>query len=515
MRKAMLCFWILLSLVVSCQSHEPVPNDTLVVGIELYPEQPDPRLAIDALSFKVARLIYSGLLLRDESQNLVPDVAQSYTMPDAVTYDFILRDDVYFHNGKKLTSADVKATYESMLNEKLASPFRGEWSVLDKIETPEPNRIIFKLKNPYVPFLTLLSLGILPQDLAERAALGKPIERNEYVGTGPFQIVPQAAKTEKIRLTRFEKFYGGAPKIKNLTLWFIADNTLRTLELMKGRLDVVMNAVPYVMVNALKAKDNLKFEANVGINFNYLGFNFKNPYLQNKKVRMAIAYAIDRDKIIRYKLAGLARKADSVLSPVHWAYNSELTPFDFDLNKAKTLLDEAGFKDPDGDGPQKRFKLVYKTSTNKERLEIVQLIAENLRKIGIDVEVRSFEFGTLMRDLMQGDFDLFSLIWSGVNEPDQYYTIAHSSKFPPLGANRGRYVNKTLDPLLEAQRVETDVEKRKILLQKIQKMFYEDFVYVPLWYDYNYAVINKNVDGFHVRPDASFLNLVNATKAGQ
>ena len=509
MNKLYVCLFLCLC-SLSCHSHEAPPADTVIIGIDLQPEQFDPRVANDAANSKIKRLLFSGLMSLDDSQRIVPDVAKTVSMRDDLTYEFELRDDVVFHNLQKLTSADVKATYVTMQDPKLASPYQTGLDIIAKIDTPDATHIVFTLKKPFLPFLTLMTLSILPAEQAKQYLSGHVMTFAELNGSGPFQIAPIGQAKNKMVLQRFENYFGTKPKTKTLVFWALPDATLRTFELMKGRIDLVQNAIPYVLVPALKQNPALKFQESVGVNFSYLAFNFKNPYLKNLAVRKAIALAIDRDKIIKYKLSGLAHKADSVLNPNHWAYNHELASFDFDLALAKKTLDDAGIKDPDGDGPLMRFNLVYKTSTNKERFEIVQLIAENLRKIDIGVAVKSYEFGTLYRDIRQGDFDLFSLTWVGLFDPDIYYSIAHSLQTPPTGSNRGYYANPALDTLLEQERVEKNPEARLRLLQSIQKIFLDDFVYVPLWYESSFAFTSTRLKGYQVRADSGLQNLLNA-----
>lgn len=484
-------------------------KDNLVVGIEIYPDQFDSRFITNAISTKIKDLVYSGLLKHDEKQNLVSDLAESYKVKESKIYEFDLRDGIKFHNGRPLTSADVKATYESMLKEELASPHYGRLISIEKIETPSDKKIIFYLKEPYVSFLTLMTLGVMPKDLAAKSQIGLA----DVVGSGPFSIVSGQKGEEKLVLQRFDHYFGEKPKIKNLTFWAIQDNTLRSMELIKGNIDLMQNNVPFDMISLFENKEDVVFQDSTGVTFSYMAFNFKNPYLKNAKVREAIATAIDRDKIIKYKLKGLGVSATSVLNPDHWAYDPSLPKVPYDPVKAKKLLDETEFKDPDGDGPRSRFNLIYKTSKDKTRLEIAHLIAENLKAVGIDVTIKSYEFGTFYNDIRQGNFDIFTLQWVGVSDPDIYHFISATDQIPPVGANRGFYSNKMLDELLEKSRQEGDITKRKELYYKIQEIFFKDFVYAPLWYENNFVVMRQNVKGYELRPDASFYNLTKVYKS--
>lgn len=506
--KKIILFILFISLSVACHPSRPIGQDTIVVGISSFPEQFDPRLSTDSSSQKINKLIFSGLLKKNNKLNLVPDLAESYQIVDPETYLFRLKDNIFFHDGTRLTSKDIQATYESMIAGDSQSPFQESLSIIQKIEIPDSLTIIFHLKKPHSPFLTLMSLGILSKEFIQTSSQQQHIP----VGTGPYYLVQTSDTKDVVHLKRFKNYFGSKAKTENLIFRVILDSTLRTLELIKGRLDIVQNDIPYVLIPRVKQEQDLIFLSDVGINFTYMAFNLKNDSLKNKKVREAISMAIDRDQIIQYKLSGLAKKANSLLSPTHWAYHNLLPQYEHNLNKARRLLDQTPFKDPDGDGPKPRFRLTYKTSSVKERVEIARLIAENLKKIGIDVTVESYEFGTFYRDIRQGDFDIFTLTWVGLTDPDIYHSIFHSKSVPPGGANRGHYQNAALDILLDKSRLETNHDQLKTIYHEIQKIVYDDFVYAPLWYEDNFVFMKRNIRNYRIRSDASYMSLVNAYK---
>jgi peptide/nickel transport system substrate-binding protein len=196
-----------------------------------------------------------------------------------------------------------------------------------------------------------------------------------------------------------------------------------------------------------------------------------------------------------------------VLAPFHWAYEGNVTKYDYDPQRAKELLDAAGFPDPDGNGPHMRFVLAYKTSTDMESIEIAQIIKEYLKQVGIGVEVRSFEWGTFFDDIKKGNFQMYSLRWIGVVDPDIFYYLFHSSSFPPNGANRGRYRNPTLDELLALSRRTADRAQRKELYSRIQKILAEDIVYTSLWYRNNLVVIREKFHGFQIYAGGEYISL--------
>jgi peptide/nickel transport system substrate-binding protein len=240
-----------------------------------------------------------------------------------------------------------------------------------------------------------------------------------------------------------------------------------------------------------------------------MGINLTDPILKNKLVRKAIAYSIDRESIIKYKFRGMARLSNSLLVPEHWAYEGNVEKYPYNPEIAKRLLDEAGFVDPDGDGPQKRFTITYKTSTNKFRIQIARMICNMLENVGIGVNLRAYEFGTFFSDIKSGNFQIYTMQWTEPLEPDFYYWIFHSKSIPDEsgntnGANRGRYKNEEIDNLLSAGRIEIDREKRKEIYSKVQKIISDELPYISLWHEDNIAIINSRYTNYNIFPNASF-----------
>lgn len=509
----MIRFFIIVFLfLVSCQKAPDTNPNEIVVGIEKYPEQADPRLASDSISQKINRLLYSSLMQNGSDMKMECDLCESYQRVSPTHYRFTLKRGVVFHNGKKLTSKDIKATIESITKGNLASAYKSDLRRIDVIETPNDYQIDFKLHKPYSSFLTLMALGILPESVVAKDHVIKP---EEFIGSGPFKANRSSWTETRLALDRNENYFGTKPKIQKLIFRVVQDSTLRALELIKGRLDIIQNGIPYVLAGHLRKEKNLKYQSAGGVNFSYIAFNFKNTHLAHKKVREAIDLAINREELILYKLSGLGQLATSILNPKHWMFNANLPLPSYNPQKAKELLDEAGYPDPDGEGPKTRFNLVYKTSTDKERVAIVQLIAEDLEKIGIGITVVTNEFGTFYRDIRQGNFDLFSLTWVGVSDPAIYDIVAHTNKVSPQGANRGFYSNTTLDRLLDEATQTLDEEKQRQLYLKIQKIFFEDKVYAPLWYERNFVFSKKNIQDFIIYPNASYWGLTTAFKMPQ
>lgn len=480
--------------------------ETLVVGLEGNPSTLDPRYASDAYGVRIAPLIFNGLLKMDLSGSLVNDLAEKWEQPDALTHRLTLRKGVTFHDGSELDAGDVVATYHFAMDPQNGCPISGSLKTLESVEAPDPQTVLFKLKSPYVSFPFQLRLGILPSELAGEKALGERL-----IGTGPFRLITFKAG-EEILLKGYKEHFGGAPKCESVRFRILTNATTRLLEVRSGGLDLLQNAVPPYSLKFLDREEGLKTLRAPGASYQYLGFNLEDPILSDIRVRRAIAHAIDRETLIAYVMQGQARPADSFFPPEHWAHTDKAPGYVYDPDLSKRLLDEAGLSDPDGEGPLMRVTLSYKTSTDKTANEAARVIADQLSKVGIGVEVRSFEWGTFFSDVKKGNFQLMSLRWVGISDPDVLYYIFHSTSTPPGGANRGRYSNGEVDGWLDASRVEFDLEKRAELYRRVQEGVVRDMVYVSLWWPDNVIVLSESVEDFVPYPGGEYTSLANVER---
>ena len=257
----------------------------------------------------------------------------------------------------------------------------------------------------------------------------------------------------------------------------------------------------------LSSNERLKVRRRLGTNFSYIGFNLSDPTLSKLKVRRAIAHAIDRRPIVRFILKDLAKEADSLLPPDHWAHQKGLPRYAHRPALARKLLDEAGFPDPDGPGPRPRFTLIYKTSQNELRRRIAAVLAHQLALVGIEMKIRSYEWGTFFGDVRSGNFQLYGLTWVGISDPDIYRHIFHSRFAPPAGLNRGGYRNARVDALLEAARATARTDARARLYGEAQRILGDELPYINLWHSVNAAVFDRRISGYRVFPDEDLISL--------
>lgn len=488
-----------------------MPDDELVVLVEAPPQSPDPRHAVTAYDFKLLRLMYAPLVSVDDEHVEPRMELAEYVRPlDARTWEVKLREGVRFSDGRAVTSADVFYTVEEFATPRTSNALRTRFvqDGLEKLEIVDARTLRFHLSHPHAPFITDLDFGVLEKPNGEEA---KPFP----VGAGPFVFAEHRGDTWRLRANPY--FWAGAPKVRALELKTIRDDNSRLLALVGGSGDLTQNTISPLLLDAVEKQPRLKLETGRSAVYSYLGINCEDPILKDPRVRRAIAYAIDRRLIVQTKLRDRALLATGMLPTFHWAYNPDVERYEYDPAKARALLDEAGFPDPDGDGPEPRFTLVYKTSNNRFRVAIASVIASMLAEVGIEVDLRVNEFATFFADVKKGNYQLFSLQLPEIAEPDLYTTFFASTRIPTranldAGYNRVRYRNPEIDRLLDEGRSEMDRERRKQIYGRVQKILAEDLPVVSLWHEDNVAAMRREVRGFQILPTAQLTSLARTYK---
>jgi peptide/nickel transport system substrate-binding protein len=365
------------------------------------------------------------------------------------------------------------------------------------IETPDAATVVFHLTEPYASFLWNLArpaVGIVPRDA------GADFSRHP-IGSGPFRFVSQS-QDEEVIIERNPDYFRGAPQIARIRFRVVPDAVVRALELRKGSADVEMSSLSPDMIPVLARQPALAVTERPGTNLGYLGFNLEDPILAKREVRQALAFATDREALIRYLLHGEARIASGILPPNHWAYEQNVAQYALDPSRAEKILDDAGF-------PRKqdsvRFHLTLKTSTEEQARLIGAVLQEQWRRVGVELELRPLELATLLSDAARGNFQLTYSRWVGANnDPDVFEFVFSSKRFPPDGANRGHYRNPRIDALLDQIRTETDREKRKALCSEVQTILADDLPYLPLWFTDVVAVHRRSLGDFSLSPTGDF-----------
>ena len=489
-----LVFFALLFPLLSCSS-KPDPN-TLVMIIESSPTNLDPRVGIDAQSERIDNLIFDDLLSRGDDLNVAPGLAERWEIPDPLTYIFHLHRGARFHDGRTLTSRDVKWTFDSMLSGKIRSTKTANYKFVDHIDALDEFTVVFHMKEPDAPLLWNLSdgaMGIVPYGSGDEIS-------QHPIGSGPFKFV--SAETDReVVLERNADYWGEKARLARVRFAVVPDETTEALELRKGSGDIAINSLTPDTVVTLARDPRLKIERAAGTRLAYLGFNLRDPILKNVQVRQAIAYALDRRPMIEYLWRGEAEPARSILPAQSWAYNGDVPAYEHDPDKARQLLDAAGYPAVDG----VRFHITMKTSTDPNTRLMVAVMQQQLREVGIVLDIRSFEFATFFSDVQHGAFQIYGLRWIGGNEdPDIFEYAFHSSKFPPNGANRDYYSNPTVDALIDEARRQVDPKLRKPLYAEVQRILADDVPYINLWYLNNVLVHSSRVRNIQLNPAGNF-----------
>lgn len=476
----------------------PPAPEALRFGLPSAPVSLDPRYATDATGTRINRLLYRPLVDFDDRRRPVPLLA-TWERLSPTRYRFRLgREGRRFHDGTRLTAADVVATYRHVLDPDQGSPHRGSLDHVTSVTAPDPETVEFRLSRPDPLFPGRLVLGIVPARFeGRRDALAE-----RPVGSGPFAFV---ARPREDRL-ELERLADG----RHVRFLRVPDPTVRVLKLLRGELDLVQGEIPPELLAWADTREDLVVLRARGSNFTYLGFNLEDPVVGRRAVRLAIAHALDREAIIRHVMGGAARPASALLPPDHWAGHPGLRPYEHAPERARALL--AGLPE----ALRSDLRVTYKTSSNPFRVRLATVIQHQLAQVGLPVEVRSYDWGTFYGDIKAGRFQMFSLSWVGIKMPDIFRYVFHSSAVPPAGANRGRYRNEQADALIERADRTLDRERQAALYRELQAHLLETLPYVPLWYEDHVAVLRPGVVGYSIPVDGNFDGLadVRRTRGG-
>lgn len=407
----------------------PTASDVLVIAVEGQPKSLDPRLGSgDGVSARLHQIVFDSLVRKNERFEFVPHLAESFSQSlDAKTFTFTLRKGVKFHNGQELTSADVKYTYESILDPNLKSPVAASFARIEAIDTPDPLTAVIRCREPYPQLLgDLVAIPVIASGTGATPG-------STPLGTGPFKVVDMSEQV--VELEAHAEYFLGAPAVKKLRIRVVPDNNTRELELQSGGVDLAINSgFQPDTVAKMQSDPSLQIVIAPGTNIAHLGLNTTDDALKNAKVRQALALALNREQIITTILQGQARAADAIMPPESWAYEDAIARYPFDVAKAKALLDEAGFKDPDGDGPAVRFTVEFLTANVGLAPSVAQIVQEQWKAVGVGVNATSFERATFFERLNQGNFDAYFITSVGANQTPDVFGWAYYPTY--WGADR-------------------------------------------------------------------------------
>jgi peptide/nickel transport system substrate-binding protein len=506
---------ILISIALSaCQKkvadstdyNKPYPSQTGGTLIDAMTGEPSTLISMiagESASSAVTANIFNKLLKYDKNLDIEGELAESWQISDdQKTITFKLKPNLKWADGKSLTSEDVLFTWNAVTDEKNGSPYASDYQLVKNAQAPDPLTFSVTYEQAYAPALdSWAGLQILPKHLLEGKDLHTTAFARNPVGSHYYKL-DSWTHGENLKLSRNPTSVLGPAKIDKLITRIIPDNSAQFLELMADNIDSMgLDPIKYSRIIPARPElqKKLALYKELGNSYTYLGFNLKHKPFDDKRVRLAINYAIDKQEIIDGVYLGLGINIASPYKPgTRWS-NPALHPYPYDPAKARELLKQAGFVDTNDDGILERdgkpFTFEIITNQNKEREKSAVLIQRRLKEVGIDVQIRAIEWASFIsRFIKTGDFDVVVLGWSLGLDPDQF-SIWHSSQQAPGQFNFIGYNSPIVDKLLEQGRLELNPDKRMKIYHEFSKILLEDSPIVFLSAGYGLTAIHKRVKG--------------------
>lgn len=489
-------------------------KDTLVFAMNTDVQSLDPQIQNDTTSEQVVKMLYNTLLKFQDDGTVVGDLAESWSVSeDKLTWTFNLKQGVKFHNGKELTSADVKATFDRALNAEAGGLRTTEIiKMFTAVEAPDPYTVTITTDGPYGPMESLMcnmSLGIMDADYIEQYGLDLGTSAEGENGTGPFKVVSWE-RDQEIVVERFDDYFGTPAKLQTVVYTVIPEAASRVIALETGEVDVIDKPTDEDLARLEADTENFTVLRKPTISQRLFRFGCNDPIISNTKVRQAIVYAIDRQAIIDALFTGSAYPSTAPLAPVTFGY-SDLGEIEQDLELAKSLLAEAGY--PDGFDTK-----IITTERYQNGIELAEIISQQLAEIGINAEIEVWEWSALSASwngITADEFDQPIFIMGAgpsMRDADGGLRGLYTTSETGLNdRNYGFYSNAEVDALIEQGMQETDQQKRVEIYKEAMEILYrEDPVAFWLFDMYGLAITSSKVEGVTLSP-ISTITFENAT----
>jgi len=474
----------------------------------------NPLLANDDETMAILGLIYEGLVKIDDQGMVRPSLAESWQISDdGKTYTINLRSDVKWHNGEIFSSADVKASFDKIMELKRQRgnknlPTYAEFDNIQSYEAPDKNTFIINLSKPDTNFLHEMSRGILSASYLEDDTQEPENEKEEFIGTGPFKIIDRTSDT--VTLKRNEDYFGKVPYIEMINIKTYPDTTSMKESFMNGDVDLVtIEPVDWNVFDDMKNVYLLQYPSRY---FEFVAVNLTNPIFSDVSVRQALLMGIDRNRILQDTTLGRGIVIDGPILPYSWAFNSQIKHITYSKKMAAEQLEEAGWKDEDGDGILEKtignklhkleFELLVNTD-NPARYQTASHIVKDLKELGVSVKLVNVAWDELVQMVLDKKYDAAIMGWLLAPNPDLRFMFASSEI--RSGYNFVSYSNSELDNILDG--AATNHKDRKELLFKAQEIINRDLPYLFLYSPNKVLALNQKLRGVKPNPVNIFYNV--------
>jgi len=459
--------------ILSAKARATNYGGVVKIGHSSKPDIINPILTSETISVTLMNLIFGHLVEFDNSMRPIPSLARSWEVSeDGLVWTFFLREDVRFHDDHPLTAQDVEFTYSAIMNRGSASQRSEQYDMVDRIETEGDYVFRVLLKHPFAPFLHRISRAIGPKHLLENTDLHDASFNRRPIGSGPFRLVDWS-KDDTVTLEANKRYFRkGRPILDKLVFKTYPDRQAALQAISQGKMDIALNLAASDLAFVSRRRAFRVYPVPAPSHYEIV-FNLNDPIFGEVKVRKALDYAIDKDSIIKSQLKGYSRICTGPFGVDSWAYNPEVQPSRYDIESSRELLEQAGWRDSDGDGVLDKDGEPFEISLT------IPNISDSLERIAVAIRAQLMKVGVKIKLVYADDAELYKTPFQAVlrmsitgADPDYTYRYWHSKSGD---FNLASYKNTFVDDLLELGRQTTDIEKRKAIYHRVHKIIHDDY----------------------------------------
>lgn len=485
---------------------EPEYGGHIIMGSIGEPSNLIPYLASDSASSEVAGLLYTSPLEYDKDFNIVKCAAEEWEVLEGGLFmRFKLKEGLRWQDGHPLTADDVTFTYNLMIDPKTPTAYAADFLNVKEYRQTGPLSFEVRYDAPYARAAVTWMQPILPKHILEHENIATTRYARNPIGAGPFKLKSWEPGS-RIVLEANDLYFKGRPYLDEVIYRIIPDSTTMFLEARAGKLDFIgLSPQQYLRQTSGEwwEKNWNKYKY-LSFGYTYLGLNQKSPFFQDKRVRQALSYAVDREGIIKGALLGMGEPAFGPYKPGTWVYNTSLKAYDYDPERARRLLAEAGWT-PGKDGILEKDGLRFEFTIlvnqgNNERIKVAVILQQMFRDVGVKVSIRTVEWAAFLKEFVDTrKFDALILAWNILDDPD-IFDVWHSSAIEGHGLNFVSFANEEVDRLLEKGRASADRAERKVIYDRFQEILHEEQPYLFLYVPYSLPMVQARFQGIQPAP---------------